>query len=60
MKSPGIIRVIDVVNNNCTTEINGKWVPARPLPLYSILHRLKATWLVFTGKCDALVWPEDQ
>ena len=42
------------------TEINGKWVPARPMGFHSIWYRLEATWLVFTGQCDALRWPEGQ
>lgn len=40
-------------------EINGKWYPARPLGMDTIGHRLKCAWLVFTGKYDVLVWPED-
>ena len=43
-----------------TTEIDGRWVPARPLGLSSIWYRLRASWLVFTGKADALRWPGDQ
>jgi hypothetical protein len=40
--------------------INGKYVPARPLGWTNIQHRLKAAWLVFTTRADAVVWPEDQ
>lgn len=36
--------------------INGKWVPARPLGLFSLRSRLKAAWLVFTGRADAVEW----
>lgn len=35
------------------------WYPARPLAFASVFYRLKATWLVFTGRADALIWPED-
>ena len=39
---------------------NGKWVPSRPYPSnYGLMYRLKLTWHVFTGKADALYWPED-
>mgnify|MGYP001610755592 CR=1 FL=1 len=31
--------------------------PARPEGFASIGYRLKATWLVFTGQADALIWP---
>ena len=41
-------------------QINGKWVPARPLGLGTIVSRLKLAWMVFTGKADAVVWPEGQ
>lgn len=36
------------------------WVPARPEGYWSIWHRIKAAWLVFTGKADAVKWPGDQ
>lgn len=36
------------------------WVPARPVHYDTIKNRLKAAWLVFTGKADAVVWPGDQ
>ena len=41
------------------TCINGKWVPARPLPAF-FRHRLQAAWAVLTGKADAFTWPEGQ
>lgn len=40
--------------------INGKYVPARPLGWTAIPHRVKAAWLVFTTKADAVIWPEGQ
>jgi len=42
------------------TEINGKYVPARPEGFVSIHHRIHCAWLVFTGKADAIIWPEGQ
>ena len=33
------------------------WEPCRPEGFPSFWHRIKATWLVFTGKADALTWP---
>lgn len=41
-------------------NINGKWVPARPLGYPSFTQRVRAAWLVFTGKADAVKWPGDQ
>jgi len=41
---------------------NGKhgYVPARPLGFYSFGNRLRAAILVFTGRADAVRWPQDQ
>lgn len=58
MKDPNIIHVHSLLEQcrSTATEINGKWVPARPLGFSSIRHRLRATWLVWTGRADALIW----
>ena len=40
--------------------INGRWVAARSIGLFSLRNRLRLAWMVFTGKADALVWPEGQ
>ncbi len=32
-------------------------VPARTHRTYTLAQRLRATWLVFTGRADALIWP---
>lgn len=36
---------------------DGRYVPARPLGFDGWRERLRAAWLVFTGKADALLWP---
>jgi len=44
-------------------QINGKWVPARPLPgygLYGLRLRVRAAWAVLCGKAEAFTWPEGQ
>jgi len=49
--------------NECRTEINDKWVPARPLPTYGwygVKERFRAALAVFNGKADAFTWPEGQ
>lgn len=38
----------------------GVWVPARPLSSMSCCGRLKAAWLVFIGRADAVIWPDGQ
>jgi len=44
------------------TQINGRWVSARPLNLASISwkNRLKDAWEVLKGRADAVRWPENQ
>lgn len=43
-------------------EINGEWVPARPLnwKYRTFIERLKEAWAVFSGRCEAFTWPEDE
>ena len=62
-KAPSLLRLADLVHDyrcQVETEDGGIWVPARPLGFYSIWSRLKLSWMVFTGKADALLWPGDQ
>ena len=44
---------------SCQKCINGKWVPCRPVGP-PMKWRLKAAWLVLTGKADAVIWPNEQ
>lgn len=41
-------------------NIDGKWVPARPIPESSIWNRLKLAWMIFWGEIDGLRWPGGQ
>ena len=55
----------DLIDHASSTQaqINGKWVPARPLPgygLYGLRLRLRAAWAVLCGKAEAFTWPEGQ
>ena len=47
-----------------STEINGKWVPARPENtsryLMPLTMRIRRAWAVFTCRADAFVWPQDE
>lgn len=50
-----------VQSANCNQAgINGRWVPARPLGYCSLWSRFALAWQVFTGKADAVFWPEGQ
>lgn len=48
--------------NNHKKLRNGRWVIARPVDYRyrSIKERLVDAWCVFTGKADAVKWPENQ
>lgn len=61
MRNPSIFTAGEMINYPNSTELNGKWIPVRPLPFYGLrlFHNLKIAWSVFTGKYDALKW-EDQ
>lgn len=64
MKDPNIIRLSPEwlrSLNECQSSNDGKhYVPARAEGYSSILYRLRAAWLVWTGRADALVWPQGQ
>lgn len=60
MRDTSIVKVEDLINRNTKYLINGKWVTARSEGFSSWRYRLKATWLVFTGKADAVIWPNEQ
>ena len=61
VKHPNIFQIDNLQRHikTCSTRLegdSGKYVPARPLGFPSLRQRFKATWLVFTGKADALKW----
>jgi hypothetical protein len=63
MKYPSIITVDDVVysvNHVHKSKDSVTWHPARCEGYPSLRYRIKAAWLVFTGRADALIWPGDQ
>jgi hypothetical protein len=54
---PNILRVESVVKMAGEVACglpDGRYVPARPLA--PSFWRWRATWLVFTGRADALLW----
>ncbi|ASV44429.1 hypothetical protein PBI_SCTP2_414 [Salicola phage SCTP-2] len=44
--------------NSDQTEINGQWVPARPMRVKRF--NIKGAWDVLRGKADAVYWPGGQ
>lgn len=62
-KTPNIILLGNLLQsvNECAMSPDGKvWYPARPTGFWSWSYRLKAAWLVWTGRADALIWPAGQ
>lgn len=56
-KAPSIIQLNDLMEMDWPQEkINGRWSMLRPMGFYSIKHRVRCAWLVFTGKADVLLW----
>lgn len=49
--------VRDAQNAKYLDHYTGRYRPARPL--WSSWGRWRHAWWVFTGKCDAVWWPED-
>ena len=61
MTNTRIYYIDQLIDWDITKEVKdylGKtfWVPARPLSQTNPITRLKATWLVFTGQADAVIW----
>jgi len=55
-----IVTIKDLGRDCPLTEIKGHgWYPARPLYYPTLRERFRWAWMVFTGKADAFVWPED-
>jgi hypothetical protein len=56
--------VLVQTSQDIKTEINGKWVPARPVNFtkqYTTgIQRLKWAWEVFRGRAEAFKWPDGQ
>lgn len=55
----------DLLQSAKTTAIviNQRYVPCRPerpWGWWGLKYRTKAAWMVFTGKADAVIWPEGQ
>ena len=59
-KYPNRIRLIDLLSSTDYVKINGLYIQARPLGFPAFSNRLALAWAVFTGRMDALEWPEGQ
>jgi hypothetical protein len=57
-----IVTIKDLGRDVPMVKIEGRgWYPARPLyhTCRSLRERMHEAWLVFTGKADPFIWPED-
>ncbi len=50
------INVAQGVDESPLTEIDGKWVLARPIPYYCFKHRLRQAWDVLNYRADAFYY----
>ncbi len=62
MKAPNVwtLESLSRSVSSVFAEVDGKWIPARPLGLDTISNRLRCAWLAFCGKADLLIWPGGQ
>lgn len=64
MNDPSIIRMtpqwVQGLHQCQASKDGKKYYPARSVGFSSIPHRIKAAWLVWTGRADALIWPNGQ
>lgn len=55
----GVHYLSSMISHCDSTEVDGKWVRAVPLPYFgNPRERLRAAWWVFTGRAQAVVWPK--
>lgn len=57
-----IVTIKDLGRDRPKIEITGHgWYPARPINYMCrpLKERIWEAWMVFTGKADPFVWPED-
>ena len=56
------LKNLQISINRAATEINGKWVPSRPInyKYRTFFEKIKEAWCVFNGSADCFTWPEVQ
>lgn len=55
-----MLYIIDIINENVKTKVNGYWVPAKLESYHSWWHRLKDAWEVFRYRAEAVKWPDER
>lgn len=62
MRTPAKFTIEELKEWGVSTEqADGRWVPCRPMGLcgIQILHRIRLSWMVFTGRADVVTWKEE-
>lgn len=64
-KAPNVFAVRELQTWRTQIEVEDEngligWLPARPMGLFSLWHRIECAYLVFMGKADVVVWPGGQ
>lgn len=54
-----VAHLLQHIRNGAQVEVHGEYVPARPWLWRERWASFRCAWRVFAGKCDALLWPED-
>ena len=60
MRQPIIYTANNIKQWDCDIESENGWIPTRPVGhnLFSILHRIKLSYLVLIGTYDILDWED--
>ena len=61
-KAPSLLKIgFDLFPRDSApmVDLGHGWTWARAIGYFSLAHRLRCAWLVFIGRADAVVWPED-
>lgn len=59
MRIPGVVHADDLLKDWPRSGFpDGRMALSRPEPFYSIRERLRVTWMVFTGRADAILWTD--
>ena len=63
IRHPQIVQMTDLplesLDSNLVRVPTACLVTSNRIGRFGFLARLRAAWLVFTGRADALVWPDD-
>lgn len=62
-RAPNVWKLRDLIASTDTIHVSRDghhYYPGRPIGLDTIGNRVRCAWMVFTGRADAVIWPEGQ